>query len=772
MKKSILIVSSLCALTMAAGVLLTLAKENIKEAQAGAQNVTIVKDNFNSSAYAGDYDPNKWMHVGEKSIKQNEGAESFFYNPGSSTDYCGENLFYGTKQVITNIKYIQFDVKFYEPLRENYWLGFKFNKEVSKPNGVNAYNGPIMIYADKLVYFTGETDISLDHTPEGYTSGSLTWATGEPDVTGRWLTFRFEPVDETHLKAYCVKQGQEIDPDKYLGYKLNHMDNFNFLNAQLGIQCCNHNRYALDNFMIKGDNINLNEEYDNDWMDDERNPMMVQTNNGRGGYEYSGDSHLEFCAGSDVGDRLLAKRVVKEDTSLSQTVRVIDATFTIAFNENADEDEKVAYVFGLSAARLPLEDAAGMIIFNKTNATIRISGEEDAVRALPPAITSDLGLVVNVAVIKDGTLKVAFGDVTETFYGVQSQKGYTGFVTMSEITHIVKVEDTFIKNTTYYVPVTKSVTHNFSNNFWGNKGYEDFYVTTASVGDMHAEDGKLKLTGCVDGCFFGSAYQYDSFILDYKLCSIYVETAYLKGNDEEADPEDRLHSKIHTWIGIDLSRSTKEYSTWGSYGVPHFEICPSSSSEYEHLQFYTSDDSPLNAAEVAESIYRYQPIPTSLFKPLQYDGVFKQKSEIKESDYLCVRWVSDGTNLTLYLKTNGEAEFTKYAMIPNLELNGYFALANPGYLYCEYDDFSMANTSPLYICADNEVPETIIETETEIIYDGANTDVNLLEELRLNSGGLLNILLTTTIILGVTTVGASVALVVVLVNKKKKKTDA
>ena len=89
MKKSIFIVSGLCALSLAAGVMLTLAKENAREAQASAQNVTVVKDNFNGAAYAGDYNPEKWLHTGEKSIKQTEESESFFYNPGTSTDYCG-----------------------------------------------------------------------------------------------------------------------------------------------------------------------------------------------------------------------------------------------------------------------------------------------------------------------------------------------------------------------------------------------------------------------------------------------------------------------------------------------------------------------------------------------------------------------------------------------------------------------------------------------------------------------------------------------------------
>ena len=772
MKKSVIIVSGLCALSLVAGVMITLAKENIKEAQAGAQNVTLVKDNFNTSGYAGDYNPNKWVHTGEKTIKQNDDSESYFNNPGTSTDYCGENMFYGSKEVIRNLEYFQFDVKFFTALNKNYWLGIKFNKQLTGPNGVSAYNGPVMLYADKLTYFTGEPDCRIDSKPSNYTSSSLSWATGVGDEPNVWLTLRFEPVDETHLRTYIVRQGQEFDINKSIVYALNNMNNFNFLNCQIGIQCCNEAKYALDNFIVKGENIDITETYTNEWEDEEENPLMVQTNNGKGGYEYAGDSYLEFYAGSKDGDRLFAKKTAKEDTSLSQKVHVIDATFTVKFPADAENNEQIAYAFGLAGMEAELETAGGLFLLNKSNLTVKIPDKDDLVFALPASATGENGLVINIVVQKDGDMFIKLDGDTKTATGMKTYVGYTGFATVGTITHPITVEDVHIKNTTYFVPVTKSVTHNFSNNFWGNEGFEDFYVTNGGVGNIDAVDGKLKLTGCVDGCFFGSAYEYDSFILDYKLCSIYVETAYLNGNDAECDSDDRNHSKIHTWIGVDLSRSSKTYSKWGSYGMPHFEICPPSSWEYEHLQFYTDEKSPLDAAEVAATIKRYQPIPTSLFKPLQYDGVLKQASEIKEEDYLCVRWVSDGTNLTLYLKTNGESEFTKYAMIPNLELNGYFALSNPGYLYCEYDDFSMANTSALYVCADNEAPETITETDTVIIYDGAGGSMNLDEEIQLNAGAIINMLLASTIALGVTTVGAAVAVVVLIVKLKKKKKSA
>ena len=80
----------------------------------------------------------------------------------------------------------------------------------------------------------------------------------------------------------------------------------------------------------------------------------------------------------------------------------------------------------------------------------------------------------------------------------------------------------------------------------------------------------------------------------------------------------------------------------------------------------------------------------------------------------------------------------------------------------------MANTSPLYTCADNEAPETITVTETEIIYDGANPDVNYTDEISLNAGGLEKTFLITTIVLGVMTLGLGAGLAVVLIKKKKQ----
>ena len=772
MKKVSAIIVTLCTLTLTTGALLLFSNNKINEAQAGAQNTTIVNDNFNMSNFAGDYNPSKWLHSGDKNIKQSQTSESYVLNDGSSK-MNGESLFYGTKQIVNDLEYVQLDMKFYNTLER--WLSIKFfSKTLANGQvGAMAYNGPTMIYPNKVAKL-GD-DVSISYTG-GANGSSFKWATGEPDELEKWMTFRFEVVSESVLNLFVSKQGGEFDKTKYVTYTLNKTTTFNFKNCQVGIQTCDKCKFALDNFKIKGSNVNIDEDYSSAYEDEDDNPFgyLTTPGSGNGEYIFDGSSTLDVYAGAKNGDRLLAKKQVKEDTSISQTVQVIDAKFSVKFNSANTNTDQVAYVFGLPSTDSSMTEAGGALIINKATTTYNIYKDGEIKQteswSTPNEASSDNGLIISFILEKNGLAKIQLGDnPVNSVNGVEKYKGYTGFAAISDVAHVISLDNVLIKNATYYVPVTKSVTHNFSNNFFGNPGFEDFYIPGSFTGNIHAENGQLQYTKCSDDAFFGSAYQYDCFIMDYKLCSIYVDTAYLSGNTDALNRDDVEHTKPGSWIGLDLSRATKSYSSWGSYGMVYFEICPYPGVEEENLHFYVNDSSPFDPVEVASSIKRYQTIPTSLFRNIQYDGQIKQLADIKEQDYVCVRWISDGTNLDLYLKTNGEAEFTKYATIPNLELNGWFAMSNPGYVTCSFDDFSMANTSTLYICADNEAPETVTETETVVIYDGAPSDASLKDEINLNKDVQAVVFLVTTIVLGVVSLGLGATLIVVLLKKKKAK---
>lgn len=745
--------------------------QNFTKAEAGAHNTIVVQDNFNNADFKGDYDPAKWVHVGEKTIKQSEESETYMYSKGTAS-VCGEALFFGTKTVMTNVEYIQFDIKFFT----SGWISPKFYKNsLEAPDGDNAYTGPFLIQKDKVTTHSTGTVVS---DPVGGT-GSYAWATGQANMINEWITFKFIPINATQIKMCVARQGATIDETKFVtfGLNANGQTMFDYQNCQFGFQSEGSTSYGIDNIKIKADGVNINETFANSYEDEEANPLCFIKSKPNGEeYYITGISDLRFFSGGKLGDRLIAKKAVVEDTSVSQTVNVITAGFTVKFPSSATEE--IAYVFGLSTSSADLTTCGGLLLINKTRALFKIyeNGEQittdsENTVAMPSTITSDNGVALLFKLQKSGAASLyADGNlIKESFEKpVTTYIGYTGLLAYSDISNVIYVDDVTIRNCTYFVPTTKSVTHNFSNNFFGNPGYEDFYIPTNHSGRVYADNGKLNYEGCADDVFFGSAYEYDAFILDYKLCSVYVDSAYLNNDAENIDYDDRTHTGPSKWIGLDCSRKVKTFNSYGSYGMFFFEIAPRHGLDREHLQFWNNSDSPLVKSDIEASIIRYEGIPTSYFRALQYDGVTKQLSDIKEEDYLCIRWVSDGSSLYLYLKTNGESEFTLYAKVPGLELNGYFALSNTGYTYLQYDDFSMANTSPLYTCADNEAPETITVTETEIIYDGANPDVNYTDEISLNAGGLEKTFLITTIVLGVTTLGLGAGLAVVLIKKKKQ----
>ena len=173
-----------------------------------------------------------------------------------------------------------------------------------------------------------------------------------------------------------------------------------------------------------------------------------------------------------------------------------------------------------------------------------------------------------------------------------------------------------------------------------------------------------------------------------------------------------------------------------NYGAEVKSIKTADGVEYTYPNIYTKGEETSlqkDNLELVKQIW-HKPIPTSLFEDIQYDGVSTTENDIKESDAICIRWVSDATNenLKLYLKKAGEVNFTLYYEVRGINCHGYQALSCTGYTYVMYDNFSIANTSPIFDVANNEAPEVITKTETNTIYDKGHVDVNLEQELILN----------------------------------------
>ncbi len=761
MKKTSLIITGVGTLLFAAGLVVSTVSQRGQVAHASEQRSIIVKDNFNASNYAGAYDPNKWIQTGS-GIKQSATSETYMVNDGTLS-MCGEAMFFGTKNIIEDFEYLQFDLR----LHSTEWLSIKFYNELHDDVVYDdVYNGPNWIDHQSFKDFSTGTTESKG---SAYSSSGMSWALGHTSSKEEWVTYRFEAMDATHIKCYAFAQGGSLNPNGYFVLKVANNDIYNFANCQIAWQTCNGCKFDIDNIMLKGKDVEINEDfanYDPDDVDGEN--LFGNFGHGKD-MALTGNSYLEVGGNLAAGDKLLAKKAVKEDTSISENVLVINAEFNLKFDSASNNNEQFAFVFGLDATAGSPDQGGGYIAISKSEATLRIfeNGEQTSVDAdntgyLPNAITSESGLSFKIRITKAGVVGLYkttdTGDaLIITFSGAKVKKyaGYCGFAALSEISHPVAIDDLYIYNASYYVPITKSVTHNFSNDFFGNPGKEDFYRPNEVKDRVFVKDGRLVYQGAADNAFFGSAHQYDAFIMDYKICNVLT-------GPETSSMEYTARGK---WFGLDISRKLKTYTTYGNYTMLNFCIAPEDDVNVVYLQHFHQRDGEIPYDDV--QVVQHKGIPTSLFKNIMYDGMTKMKDEIREEDFVCVRWISDGSNISLYLKRNSEVEFTKYATAKNIEINGYFALACTGYTYLELDDFSMTNTSPIYVCADNEAPETVTETETTIIYDPANVDVNLDDEMYLNLADTSFGFVISTIVLGVVCLGLGATLVVVLVKKKK-----
>ena len=110
----------------------------------------------------------------------------------------------------------------------------------------------------------------------------------------------------------------------------------------------------------------------------------------------------------------------------------------------------------------------------------------------------------------------------------------------------------------------------------------------------------------------------------------------------------------------------------------------------------------------------------------------KMEDNIDAGDAVCLRFVAENGTLRFYLKKACEAEYELYYTIKGVDTTGYTALCCTGFAFVKFDNFAMSNISSLYTSPDPYAPEKVIVTETEVVYDKANVDVNALDEALLN----------------------------------------
>ncbi len=733
-------------------------------ADASAKTVKVLQDTFNDLKYSGRYDNTKWKtYVADETttqIAQTEASNAVlhFVNGQSS----GESLQLATVNRYKNIQSIQFDFKLTSDDNTT-WLGVNIVNDEMLDEGLQGntsiYTVPILIRSQQISAHT----VTFDK------NSSWSNLLGVDNIAGEWVTIKIVPgATGRTASIYTAKQGDELPQTANLEMTWNSANNTRSFSE--GYVTFGTTHIGLDQYI---DNIKL-EADDVSYVEDFTPGALSWTEKGiwqkigpasSAGLAVFDNSALQF-KNAKANDRIMSVQSVVADKSVVTNLVVLDASFNIKMDAAALETDEIAFVFGLSEQRSnPLKGSYAYII-NKNGGRLEKYTADGKIELSSQnmnrngfgSITGKNGANIRLTVKKNGEFAVYENGnkIAASFDKVETYAGYFGFAAFSDLSTDVFIDSVGVNSTSYYVPKTKSVTHNFSNDFFGNEGYEDFVTKGLPDNSLYVKDGKLVMEGASDGTFFGSAHQYDSFIMDYKLCNIYVGTP---------DMENTQATKEGRWLGLDLSRQTKKISDYGSYLMLYFTIVPSQSASSVTLSAYASSHSETAAASDSYVISKVRDIPTSYFKDIQYDGVNTQKTGIQEGDALCVRWVSENGVLKLYMKKASEGDFTLYYTVMGLELNGYFALCNTGYIHAELDDFSMANTSPMYECANSEAPETIIKDKEIYIYDKGNIDINWEDELALNAfdkGGCSSSVAT------MSGVGLTLAAAVFLFKKRRK----
>lgn len=702
------------------------------EADAALTSRVYIDEDFNNSEFINSVNPKKWVASGTH-IKQSADGETFLQNPGIAAS-SGDGLFFGTKEIIENVQYIQFDMKMPDDMGDD-WIGIKFlaNKIGDTGQDFADYTYNYAFGMKTNGYFAVECD---DPVVVSMSGSNYTQMTGHSNIKGLWITYKMVPTSATAAKLYMAEQGESFN-EYYISLSSADVNVVSFLNCQFGFQSSNPApKYAIDNVKIKGTDVDVDYNFDT-YNEDESILGNKLLTSDKKPFEHVCTSSLNITDEAVANESIVSVVSAKEgNPDAPKSIKALDISFKAHIPSEAASTDVFALAFGLDETNSPLSSAGGVIEFSKSDIKLKVLEEGSLVQegsVVTSALASSTGSAeISIIVHMNGNIEISVNDtlLMSKEGKIGKYAGHFGIFALNNLTSLIEIDDILVKYESYYVPVTKSVTHNFSNNFWGNEGYEDFYIGSDHVGVLDAIDGKLTYERCADGAMFGSAHQYDCFILDYKLCNIKV-------GPEPEDPNEIIqdYTRQGKWSGLDLSRQVKDFSQYGRYLMLLVTIVPKDDQNVVYVDPWTNpnySDHNADYNQVVRDMTR-KPIPADLFRAIQYDDDTKTKADIKEEDYLCFRWISYGNSIEFYLKKNSDVEFTKYATFRNINLEGYFCLTCTGYTTLQYDDFSMANTSPIYTCADNEAPETIIQTQTEVIYDSGNVDVNLQEEIQINT---------------------------------------
>lgn len=725
---------------------------------AAEQTVTI-SDRFDDANTVGGYDFSFWSAYatdGVFAVEERTEANKALQFKGAGTS--GESAVLISKDWYWELHSLSFDVKFPQ---KGEWIGVDF-PDILDPKeylGDFGENGDPMCYGACRAKY--DDDFGFAKTDWTY------WGFDSKSVADQWVSVKIVPKTEKTATIYMAPQGQSFRTAR--GQDIVLSDDRSFHNCNIVFTDYAFSGYMLDNIVIETDTGTYTEDFS-----DDENDLFELITLTTGAATCStpvveeGVVRSMRISNAIQGDRLVAnEKIAQQDEYMDTDAQVLDVSFRLDMS-NAQPDQEVACVFGIEEQwDDPFAGTWGCVM-NQEGCRL-VSFEEDGSEKVLAAGDFRLGKdnrTISLSLKKNGALTVLEnGKKILSYNGVTNYGGYMCFAAKTEITEPVYLDDVTVSNGIYNVITTKSYTDDFSTNRLGNGGPSD-YACHAEGGTISVSNDELVFSSCLDGTYFGSAYEYETFELSFELTSILATD----------DPNNAAGGTyLNNWIGIDFGKKNPNIKDYGSYGMYFMRIRP----ETADAQWDTVDCSIHRNTKVSpltgEKMVHANEIPASYFKDITYDGVTKMREEISPDAAVCFKLVATEDRMELYMKRADQEEYTLYNVLTGVDPAGYIAIACTGYTYWSIDNFEIKNTAKVF----NEAPEVVIELP-ELVSDEerglAGTDANWEKEVAINASYVPSAPATNWlwIVIGALAfaAAAAVAVVVVIISRKRKNKEA
>lgn len=380
------------------------------------------------------------------------------------------------------------------------------------------------------------------------------------------------------------------------------------------------------------------------------------------------------------GDKIVSKKLAVTDTTIVSDMTVISAKFYAKYYAGTPR-----FAFGLDENGNVTENTFivqfGKYLNYKCVATIYdVVADGDALKEtainIIPFSTIDKGANIEIRVNKNQSIKI-FENGNEIVgtkpltVGIDSYAGACGFIVNSSSDKMI-IDDAKITSSTYYVPTSKSVSTTFSDNYKGQILSPDFTFKAEDAQKLAIKNGALVYANANESDYFASSYEYDAFMVDFKISGISAQTAE------------------NAWFGVEFGRSAKD-ATVGEATTLAFNLVGGGDA------FLANGEGEVSIVEQ---------IPAALLANATYseDG---KVSDIKAYDVINVRVIAKDSTISLYIRSMGDIDYTLYATAENVALTGYIAIVSSTGVYMTLDDLAFINQSAIYNHPNSEAPEKI-----------------------------------------------------------------